>query len=176
MNREEFIKHCNLSGTGIEIGVQSGNYARKILEYSNLHLILLDAWRHIEGYPDKANVSTDHHLMLMNNTLKHLIPEFENRFTLIREFSEKAATFFPDNFFDFIYLDADHSEKFVYAELHRWWPKLKQGGLIAGHDYVNLKDEYNDFGVKTAVDNFFGEKNIPVSVVDIQFPTWYVYK
>ena len=176
MNRVEFIKHNNLSGIGVEIGVQSGDYAKRILENSDLHLILLDSWRHIEGYPDKANVATDHHLMLMNNTLNRLIPEFENRFTLIRELSEKAASFFPDNFFDFIYLDADHSEKFVYAELHRWWPKLKKNGLIAGHDYLNLQDEINDFGVKTAVDNFFGERNIQVNVVDIQFPTWYVNK
>lgn len=176
MNREEFLKELNLSGIGIEIGVQSGNYSKKILEYSNLHLILLDSWRYIPDYPDMANVSTDTHLVLMNNTLKTLIDDYEGRFTLIRELSENAVNFFPENFFDFIYLDANHSEKFVYSELVRWWPKLKNNAVMAGHDYLNLKDEYNDFGVKNAVDKFFNEKNIIIKTVDNYFPTWYVIK
>lgn len=175
MNREELIKHLNLSGLGIEVGVQSGDYAVKILEYSNLHLIVLDAWRHLDNYPDKANVQTDYHLMLMNNSIKTLMP-YEGRFTLIRELSEVACNFFPDNIFDFVYIDANHEKSAVYKDLQNWFPKVKSGGIFAGHDYINLKDEINDFGVKDAVDEFFAEKNIPVNVEDIQFPTWYINK
>lgn len=175
MNREELIKHLNLSGIGLEVGVQSGNYAAKILEYSELHLIVLDAWRELEDYPDKANVPTDYHLMLMNNALKTLHP-YEGRFTLMRELSEVACHFFKDELFDFIYIDANHFEDMVYMDLVHWFPKVKKGGIFAGHDYINLKDEVNDFGVKSAVDRFFAEKNIEVLVEDIQFPTWYIKK
>ena len=83
MNREEFIKSLNLKGLGIEIGVQSGNYSSKILEYSKLHLILLDSWRELNNYQDRANVNTEHHIMLMNNTLKNL-----KEFNKLYEYSE----------------------------------------------------------------------------------------
>ena len=176
MNRHDWVSSLDLSGVGIEIGVQSGDYAAIILQNSDLHLILLDSWRHLEEYPDMANVSTEMHIVLMNNTLKTLLPEYEGRFTLIRELSEQACPFFKDGFFDFAYLDANHSEEFVFNELIRWWPKIKSGGIIGGHDYVNLKDEYNDFGVKDAVDRFFFLKQVPVNVIDFPFPTWWVTK
>jgi hypothetical protein len=175
MNREELIKYLNLSGLGIEVGVQSGDYAAKILEYSNLHLITLDAWRYLEEYPDKANVNTDYHLMLMNNAIKRLMP-FEGRYTLMRELSEVACKFFPDYTFDFVYIDANHEKNAVYKDLVNWYPKVKSGGIFAGHDYINIKDEINDFGVKDAVDEFFAEKGISIKIEDIQFPTWYIVK
>jgi hypothetical protein len=175
MDRKQLIKHLSLKGLGIEIGVQSGDYAKMILEESELHLILLDSWRELVDYPDKGNVTTAQHLVLMNNTLKTL-SEFEGRFTLMRELSEVAVNFFKDDLFDFLYMDANHSEQFVYTELIRWWKKVKKGGVMAGHDYVNLTDEVNDFGVKNAVDKFFENLDIKVNSVDNPFPTWYVFK
>jgi hypothetical protein len=73
-------------------------------------------------------------------------------------------------------MDANHSEEFVYNDLIRWYPKVKKGGILAGHDYLNLKEEINDFGVKDAVDKFFYEKDIIVNTVDIHFPTWFIQK
>lgn len=174
-DREKLIKNFNLEGIGIEIGVQQGNFSKVILENSNLHLILVDSWRHIEGaYFEAANTTNEHHLLMLNDTLKKLTPKFENRFTLIRELSENIVNFFKDDLFNFIYLDADHSEDFVYNELKRWWPKLKKNGIIAGHDYVNRDTA---FGVKKAVDKFFLEKNLKVNICDTGCcPTWFVTK
>ena len=104
MDRKQLIGSLNLSGIGVEVGVQSGDYANMILEESKLHLILVDAWRHLDDYPDKGNVATEQHLNLMNNTLKTLMPKYEGRFTLMRELSLQAASLFSDNFFDFVYL------------------------------------------------------------------------
>jgi len=179
INRETLIKYLNLKGLGIEIGVLGGYYSEKILENSELHLIILDSWRHIDEkyyYGDSANSDTGHQIVLLNETLKRLIPLYENRFTLIRELCEKAATFFKDEIFDFIYLDANHNKDFVYSELNRWWSKLKLGGVIAGHDYVNRPDNVG-FGVKDAVDQFFSEKNIEFDICDFGCcPTWFATK
>ena len=175
MNRQELLPHLGVSGLGIEIGVQSGDYARMMLEVTNLHLILLDSWRKLDNYPDMSNIPTENNLWLMNNALKTLMP-YEGRFTIMRELSEVAVAWFKDELFDFVYLDANHSEAFVSKDLELWWPKVKKGGIMAGHDYLNLKNEINDFGVKTAVDRFFTEKNHLVGVVDHPFPTWYVRK
>jgi len=38
--------------------------------------------------------------------------------------------------FDFVYVDARHDYKGVYEDMVAYWPKLKKGGIMAGHDYV----------------------------------------
>eukprot|EP00758_Cryptobia_borreli_P017336 Tbor_TRINITY_DN6182_c4_g1::TRINITY_DN6182_c4_g1_i11::g.22020::m.22020 len=39
-------------------------------------------------------------------------------------------------YFDYIYVDARHDYKGVLDDISQWWPKLKKGGIMAGHDYV----------------------------------------
>jgi hypothetical protein len=175
ISREEFIKRLDLRGLGIEIGVQQGRFSEFILDNSNLHLIVLDAWRHFEtGYPEGGNVSDKQHSVYLNETLSTLQNKHEGRFTLIRELSQVAHTFFKDEMFDFMYLDSNHTYSFVLRELENWWPKLKIGGMMAGHDFVDRDDA---FGVKSAVTNFFIEKNMKVNVCDSGCcPTWFVKK
>lgn len=175
ISREEFIKRLNLNGLGIEIGVQQGRFSKFILDNSNLHLVVLDAWRHFEtGYPEGGNVQDQQHLIYLNETLSALQSEHEGRFTLMRGLSQVSHTFFKDELFDFIYLDSNHTYEFVLQELENWWPKLKPGGVIAGHDFV---DRDVAFGVKSAVTNFFREKNMKVNVCDSGCcPTWFIEK
>ena len=67
--------------------------------------------------------------------------------------SVEASKLFKDGSLDFIYIDASHSFVNVVFDLWAWYPKLRWGGLIAGHDY--------DFPeVKAAVDGFFLKKKI----------------
>lgn len=66
--------------------------------------------------------------------------------------SERAALLFPDESLDFVFIDADHRYAEVRADVARWWPKVKPGGTIAGHDYDEHWPE-----VKAAVNDFFGE-------------------
>ena len=80
---------------------------------------------------------------------------------------------------DFVYIDARHDYESVLEDLDAWCPKMKPGGIIAGHDYVDGMFAQGDFGVKSAVDEFFGERGIPVhgtkgpSPVEL-FPSWIV--
>lgn len=50
--------------------------------------------------------------------------------------------------FDLVFIDADHSPKSVCADIRTWQSKIKNGGIIAGHDYKWVKDvvhkELND--------------------------------
>jgi predicted O-methyltransferase YrrM len=66
--------------------------------------------------------------------------------------SEAASRLFEDESFDFIFIDAEHLYDFVKQDLKNWYPKLKKGGIFAGHDYRE--------GVKKAVDEFFKNTNI----------------
>lgn len=49
--------------------------------------------------------------------------------------SVRAASLFPDRSVDFVFLDAAHDYDNVTADLKAWWPKIKPGGTLAGHDY-----------------------------------------
>jgi predicted O-methyltransferase YrrM len=68
--------------------------------------------------------------------------------TPIKELSSKAAERYKDNSIDFIFIDAAHDYENVKKDINAWFPKLKKGGIIAGHDY------WFD-GVKSAVNEYF---------------------
>lgn len=61
--------------------------------------------------------------------------------------SLEAAKLVPDDFFDFVFLDADHSYAAVKADIAAWRPKVEPGGWLCGHDYGKVQ-----YGVTEAVD------------------------
>jgi SAM-dependent methyltransferase len=63
--------------------------------------------------------------------------------------SVEAAARFPDRSVDFIFIDAAHAYEAVKADIQAWRPKVRPGGVIAGHDF-----EYWE-GVKRAVEEEF---------------------
>lgn len=131
-----------------EIGSHVGNYAADLMTTcNNLTLYCIDLWM-----PSEIPFSSDYGDFLNRMqpfiNVKRLIP--------IREYSVDAARFFRDGFFDFVYIDADHSYESVKADIAAWRPKVKPGGLLAGHDYKNSHGKF----VKKAVDEIFGESNI----------------
>jgi hypothetical protein len=52
----------------------------------------------------------------------------------MRMTSEEAAKLVPAHSLDFVYLDANHSYDMVKRDIALWWPKIKWGGVLAGHD------------------------------------------
>jgi predicted O-methyltransferase YrrM len=74
--------------------------------------------------------------------------------------SAECAAAFPDASVDLVFLDADHAEAAVLRDLAAWAPKLRPGGVLAGHDYGAPRHP----GVRRAVDRFFSERGLPVRV------------
>lgn len=64
--------------------------------------------------------------------------------------SVEWAENFADDSVDFVFIDADHSEAGMRADLAAWAPKIKPGGILAGHDYSAADWP----GVVRAVDEF----------------------
>src|SRR3990167_8363819 len=54
----------------------------------------------------------------------------------IKKSSAEAAKDFPDGSLDAVYIDAEHDEDSVREDIRTWRPKIKQGGILSGHDYV----------------------------------------
>lgn len=54
---------------------------------------------------------------------------------LAHTLSWDAANRFADGTVDAVYIDADHARESVARDIAAWWPKLKRGGIMAGHDF-----------------------------------------
>ena len=52
--------------------------------------------------------------------------------------SSEAASLVEDNSLTFLYIDGNHGHDAVKEDLEVWYPKLKRGGLCAGHGRPRL--------------------------------------
>lgn len=57
---------------------------------------------------------------------------------IIKGYSAQVARSFKGSI-DMLYIDGDHSYESVKTDYLKWFPFLKQGGLIAFHDHVHPK-------------------------------------
>ena len=71
--------------------------------------------------------------------------------SIVRLKSEEAIELFPDAYFDLVFIDGDHSYIEVRKDIILWSPKIKQSGVLIGHDYNHRKHP----GVRQAVDECF---------------------
>jgi hypothetical protein len=76
---------------------------------------------------------------------------------LHRGYSHDVGTRFPDEHFDFIYLDASHKYEYVLEDLVIYSEKLKDGGIIIGDDFYDVLEklaDYKQVGTVQAVSQF----------------------
>ena len=148
---------------GAEIGVYRGDLSWRLLgSHDSLHLIMVDPWR--ANVSDSYSTTDDHiarqdqaqHDENMRVALAQVRP-FAPRFTVKRMTSLKAALEVEDASLDFVFIDGDHSYEGCSADIAAWWPKVKAGGILSGHDY---RDERN-YGVIPAVQEF--SNNVGIS-------------
>lgn len=179
------------NGVGVEIGVLRGDYSKMILEeWKNGKLYLVDTWRHISEYIDMNGQDDEYHYECMIQTAKN-IKQYQNRAHMIRMGSVDAAKLFPDEYFDFIYIDADHSYEAVKTDLEVWWPKIKKGGVFSGDDFipedgdiwlVNNNDGTSQyagkFGVRKAVTEFSNTHKLKIysTTEEPYWKQWYTFK
>lgn len=122
---------------GAEIGVERGLYSRELLVNNpGSHLFLVDPWKAYRGY--REHVSQSKLDGFFTETQQRL--EGHN-YTIIRAFSTDAAQQFKDGSLDFVYIDGNHEYSHVVADICAWTPKVRKGGVVAGHDYIRRKNK-----------------------------------
>ncbi len=112
-----------------EIGVNKGEFSEEIINIvkpKKLHLI--DPWHaepHSEYYGQvcekfKSNVES-------------------GQVEIHKSKSQFCYDKFPDNYFDWIYVDGSHNYKSVRRDLDLYYPKVKMFGFITGDDYRHVE-------------------------------------
>lgn len=101
------------------------------------------------GYAEADFMRKRQFRLFRTNVKKHNLQDY---ISVIKSCSWEAAALFEDNSLDFVFVDADHQYESVKKDIIAWYPKLKAGGIMAGHDYISK------FGVAEAVNSFFGRR------------------
>jgi hypothetical protein len=153
----EFIKTLD-APTICEVGVRTGDNFDFLLMPNVKTAIGVDIWRETGSTGQNDNLYDQN---VLDEQYSQVFHKYwgDSRVRLIREFSKNAAQFFEDETFDFIYIDADHTYDAVTEDLEAWYPKLKVGGVLGGHDYISKEDTLKlghsvPFGVIDAVTDF----------------------
>jgi hypothetical protein len=91
--------------------------------------------------------------------------------------SEKASALYANGYFDFVYLDADHTYKGAAKDIELWYPKVRSGGILSGHDYKNKRIRPGIVcGVVQAVDEFVSKNKLEFTIGHGRCPSWFVLK
>lgn len=109
----------------------------------NINFFCVDTWAGSQEH----TVASSHDLYL---TFLHNMKSVKNLFVPLKLTTLEASRLFEPNSVDFVFVDASHEYQDVVNDIHAWWPLLKNGGLLAGHDYDD-----NWPGVKKAVEDSF---------------------
>lgn len=198
INRLEYIKDILREypkGYGVEVGTFKGEFSKHILENWDGVLYMVDVWR---GLDDKYDDSSNHKFYdekIYGEAIKN-ISGYEERAIMIRSTSVSASKIFRNESLDFVYIDANHAYDFVKQDISCWYPKVKKGGYILGHDYIDM-DWDNDpnfakngkdkhiwsnshyhglFGVNPAVDEFCEQMGYDLTLTSEWFGTWLIKK
>ena len=165
-------------GRGAEIGVWNGDYSEALLRgWQPGEFFAVDPWREYpqHDYFDPTNAPQLEMDARYDRTCQRLAG-FAGCHVL-RKTSFQAARDFPDEHFDCVYIDAAHDYKSVLIDLVTWWPKIRPGGILAGHDYFLYQAANHRIEVPTAVDEFFAHvPQVALAITNDDPPTWLARK
>lgn len=130
----------------VEVGTRIGTTAKVVLDHHpKVNYTCVDNWAEGDRYSE-----------WIDNT--------KDRARLLNTSSIEASEEIQDASQDIVFIDANHTKKYVESDIKHWLPKVKVGGWIGGHDY-----QHPDFpDVKEVVDSVF-----PNAVKGMDKTWWY---
>lgn len=171
---------AGLNGVGVELGVEDGYFSKYLLDESPLaKLISIDLWKpaqYLGGKNDPSMVKTvedgDKKFRVVHAMLSKF---FGSRSEVWRCESSQASARIKDGTLDFIFIDASPDYKNCLQYLVDWYPKIKAGGIISGHDFVDGNRFGVSFGVKSAVELFFSRIGKTIYRINEEggLPSWF---
>jgi len=167
-NRESLIHVRQKLGegtVGAEIGVWCGDLSVLMLDwFKPTKLYLVDPWKLYPDFEheldmakfDRVTQSQYFKQDEFDRMHKYTVDRFvgNNIVDIRRGMSEDVVKEIPDSSIDWVYIDGSHTEKYVYRDLVGWWPKIKIGGVLCGHDFLfdGIPPALKQFSSETGVE------------------------
>lgn len=128
----------------VELGSYTGKSSITMLPYirqMNGKLYCVDWFKGNVGV--EAEITTSYQQYNILDIFRRNIREagFDGYVTVLVGTIDSAASIVKDGVADFIFIDADHRYSSVKNDILSWYPKLKKGGLICGHDFEKHLNE-----------------------------------
>ena len=129
------VENCRDDGKIVELGAWKGRSSAFLVveaynKSSKIEVHIVDTWggNPFDGSQDQ---STDLYHKFISNMSLLARPYQAHRMT-----TNEAAGLFKDESLDAVFIDADHSYEAVKMDIQNWMPKVRKGGILAGHDYT----------------------------------------
>jgi hypothetical protein len=157
--------HCDVIA---EIGVRQGFNFNFMVAHNPKEAVAVDCWIDDGVLGRNDSCHNQQGLDIQYNKFKDSVAD--KPFVKIhRGYSFDVVKDFPDDYFDLIFIDADHTYPGISRDLVDWWPKVKKGGVFCGHDYTHRSVRARNghkitFGVVEAVDEFVKKNNLNLFV------------
>ena len=149
---------------GVEIGVLGGVGSYSLLLYiPRLTLYSIDPWETLEGNSAELN-QTEETLKENYRETKFRLDPFGKRSIIIKKTSDEAVKDIPEGV-DFVHIDGCHEPDQVIKDMNNYFPKIRTGGILSGHDYGVP-------GVAQALGEVFKDSVIFTG----DDTTWWIYK
>lgn len=135
---------------GAEVGVFEGTLTQALLKrIPGLKLYGIDLWENYKGY--ERDLASQ---FLVNAYEKAVENTKGYDCILIKGWSNEVVKQFEDESLDFVYIDGNHKFEYTVEDIALWSPKVRKGGIIAGHDYRDWShtSRWDNMQVKEAVD------------------------
>lgn len=161
LHMHELLARQNVN-VGIELGVAAAKYSKYLTEnYNFVEYYGIDKWN-------------DHHNEKEKNSVFEYFKEKKNVKIMHMSFDD-ALILFPDNYFDFIYIDGyAHTGQNDGKTIRTWFYKLKQGGIFSGHDYCEKMWPKTYQQVNKVIRDELGYEILKTE--ELKEPSWYIIK
>jgi hypothetical protein len=160
--RAYIIEQLKKNSIIVEVGVWQGAFSKKIYNISKPKmLVLVDSWTYdeqVRGCAPQVDGKEPLSQKFFDDAKYKTYNLFENKknVVILDQNSSNSSSNYKDNYFDYIYLDAEHTYQAVSNDLDMWYPKLKNNGVLFGDDYywreeddtLSLHKAYQDFIAK----------------------------
>lgn len=160
--RAYIIEQLKKNSVILEVGVWRGEFSKKIYNISKPKmLVLVDSWtydEHVRGCAPQVDGKEPLSQKFFDDAKNETFNKFKNykNIIILDQSSLDSSSNYNDNYFDYIYLDAEHTYQAVTEDLDIWYPKLKINGVLFGDDYywreeddtLSLHRAYQDFIAK----------------------------
>lgn len=176
------LKILGLNNRMCELGVQNGGFLWKLMTISRpKYLLGIDVWDNkLSPYwTQEAHDKCYNHVLTSFKKAESWTGVFAD---IVKGDHSVIYSDYEDGSFDFVYIDSDHCYEPTQRDIAQWWPKVKVGGIIAGHDYKHRSGISKlgipfKWGVVEAVNEFVAENNIKYfHLTDESSKSWIIIK